>query len=55
LALADRYRYHLLNLLHHCVKQKEMKWTPSDFLAQEELTMEELENVFDFLGENIKR
>ncbi|MBA4496579.1 condensation domain-containing protein, partial [Paenactinomyces guangxiensis] len=53
--LARRYKHYLLELIAHCIRQEETKWTPGDFNAQEELTVEELDHVLEVLGENIKK
>ncbi|QOT01327.1 amino acid adenylation domain-containing protein [Brevibacterium sp. JNUCC-42] len=48
--LIQRYQYHLLEIINHCVQQKETEMTPSDF-STKELSMEDLESVFELLGE----
>ncbi|MBA4496577.1 condensation domain-containing protein, partial [Paenactinomyces guangxiensis] len=49
--LAERFKDHLLRIVFHCMEQEEEERTPSDFTAHEELTLEELEDVFGVLEE----
>ncbi|MBA4531487.1 non-ribosomal peptide synthetase [Brevibacillus halotolerans] len=48
--LIQRYQYHLLEIINHCVQQTETELTPSDF-STKELSMEDLESVFELLDE----
>lgn len=48
--LIERYQKYLLEISNHCLQQKGTEMTPSDF-STKELTMEDLESVFELLGE----
>ncbi|SFJ95149.1 condensation domain-containing protein, partial [Thermoflavimicrobium dichotomicum] len=47
---ANRYKYHLLLILSHCLQKEDVELTPSDFSAQE-ITFEELEEISDLIKE----
>lgn len=47
-SLADSYRKHLLGIIEHCMAKEEGEYTPSD-LGDEELSMEELENILEWI------
>ena len=45
------HKENLLNLIQHCMSQEETVRTPSDFTAHEDLTQEELDDLFEVLEE----
>ncbi|SHE68728.1 non-ribosomal peptide synthase domain TIGR01720/amino acid adenylation domain-containing protein [Seinonella peptonophila] len=42
----SNYRQQLLRMVEHCISQDNREFTPSDFTAHDDLTMDELEDVF---------
>jgi non-ribosomal peptide synthase protein (TIGR01720 family) len=50
--MVNTYDRHLRRIVNHCVHQEEADFTPSDFTAQDELTTEDLDDIFEILEES---
>jgi amino acid adenylation domain-containing protein/non-ribosomal peptide synthase protein (TIGR01720 family) len=51
--LLNDLQTNLRNMIQHCVQVEDSEYTPSDFTAQEDLTMEDLDDIFDVLDEKL--
>ncbi|MCY9027723.1 surfactin non-ribosomal peptide synthetase SrfAA [Bacillus inaquosorum] len=49
----ERFKENLLMLIRHCTEKEDKEFTPSDFSA-EDLEMDEMDDIFDMLEENLK-
>ncbi|MBA4532701.1 non-ribosomal peptide synthetase [Brevibacillus halotolerans] len=51
--LGDKYKYHLLRLIRHCMEKEETERTPSDFSIKG-LELEDVDDIFGLLEESMK-